>query len=1266
MLALPAQEAVAASPEADSAPLTEGQQALAEAEKSGQRVEVTGERTDRTTVYANPDGFTFTLEQSAVPIRVAKAGGGWQAPDATLEKRSDGSVGPKAAAVSIAFSAGGDKAPLARIEDQGNSLELEWPGKLPAPRLDGPSAVYAEVLPGVDLQVTATPESFQPVFVVKTPEAAANEELKKLTFGLKAQGLDVREGAAGNLAAVDGSGRTVFKAPPARMWDSAGEAAVTPQTPQTPQTPKAAETPKGTEKPKADGTPETAVTPEVPEAPKVPATPQTPETPETSETAGAQPQLLRAQVLGEEPVPGEEPVESSDPAEVAPSGSGLEPGQGDKVARMDVAVTKDSLTVVPDTEMLTESDASAFPLFIDPTVTWGESERTLLRSDGYESYGWSNGDDDQGKGAGKCGTWNGYYCGPGYVQKLYFEFSPASLKGKKVLDATFRVTEPWAFQCDPRWVDLVRTNNISSATTWSSRPAELDLMVDRNVSAGRGSLCDPDAPDAPIEFNDNPDETNENLTSTVSNFAAGKFSRLTLEIKAHDESDTAAWKRFKNDAVLAVNFVGLPDKPSAVGIVTGSGTVCETAESDPAIVSDPTPTLAATAQTKSGGEKDAQLRIAYDLDSKSGSTWVDTTPGNGDARPSTGYVGDNTKVTLTWSTLTDGTLYRYRSWVRSYYNGGASNLPGPSNASTTGWCYFKVDSSAPKAPGITVGSPYTACTTNDCTAHGGPAVKGTFKFGPASGDTNVAYQYKLSSTAAWSPDQTGASVSVGITPTKAGTYRLYVRAKDNVARYGAQSVVDFVVADGEKPVGQWQFGEADGTAVDSATWDGADNATPSGGAVRDDRGRRGLITRDAAGVPLATPVTDKGLALDGSTGYAATAGTVLDTAGSYTVAAWVRVDPASTKTVTVLSQSAATTSPFTKKYSPFIISYGGKWSMRVLGTDGAFHEAAAPNASPKGVWTYVAGVHDAVAKKVHLYVNGRLQASVDAGTAWHADGAFQIGRLLYADNYVDYFKGSIDEPTAWQRALSAEEIADDARTLTSQAYAGVELVADWSADRGVDSTVADTTSGYGRSLTLGGGASLNGESIVLDGVDDAATTAGPVVDDTGSFTVTTLASLDATALAGKSVGYTGQVVGQRTADGSAWGFWYELTDKQTVLDEETLEEKTVPVGFWRFGRLNANGTFSAVASEEAAMVDGAVRMTGVLNAQDGTIGLYLGAVQNGDDEAFTAKIGSGDFAVGKDFAGNAWGHYLPGRVADVRLWAGAMAGSEQIEETVGD
>ncbi|QOV35927.1 laminin G domain-containing protein [Streptomyces ferrugineus] len=1167
-----------------------------------------GERTERTSVYANPDGYTFTLEESAVPVRVTKPDGGWQAPDAALVKRSDGSVAPKAAAVEMSFSGGGKETPLARIADRGNALELDWPGTLPAPQLDGTSALYADVLPGVDLRVTATPQSFQPVFVVRTPEAAASSELKKLTFGLRSDGLRVHEGQAGNLAAVDGDGRTVFKAPPAQMWDSAGEAEA---------------------------------------------------------ASGTQTQLAAAKSMSTAEADSTTVTEPSDPSESAPSGSGLEPGQGDAVARMDVDITKDSLTVVPDAEMLSTTPESAFPLFIDPTVTWGESERTLLRSDGYESYGWGNGSDDTGKGAGKCGTWNGYYCGPGYVQRLYFEFSPASLTGKKVLDATFRVTEPWAFQCDPRWVDLVRTSNISSSTTWSSRPKHLDLMVDRHVSAGRGSLCDPDSPDAPIEFNDNPDESNENLTPTVRDFAAGKFARLTLMIKAHDESDTSAWKRFKNDAVLAVDFVGLPDKPSGVGLVAGNSAVCENSESDPAIVSEPR--LTATAQTKPGGEKDAQLRVYFDVDNKkSDGTWADTPAGNGDLRPSTGYVGDNTELNLLWSTLTEGTLYRYRAWVRSYYNDGNSYVAGPSNASTTGWCYFKVDLSAPKAPKITTGTPYKECTPNDCQAGGGPGVKGTFSFSPYTGDSNVvSYQYGLSGMSTW-PTVSGATANVSVTPQDAGTHTLWVRAKDNLGRPGAWNAVDFLVAAGAGPVAHYHFGEASGVALDAATGDGKDDLTLSGGAARDSRGRRGLMTHDSTGAALTAPVTDKGLVLDGGTGHAATGAAVLETRSSYTVSAWVRVDPDATGTATVLSQDGGS-------YSPFYLSYDadglGDWSLRMLSkTESSYtwNKARAKGPGAKGVWTHVAGTFDAGANKVRLFVNGVLQSETDAGTPWSATGALQIGRVKWAGNNVDHFDGQIDEVAVWQRALTNEEIADEARLLISEKHAGVELIADWSADRGSGTSIPDTTSGYGKSLTLVGGASLDGEAVVLDGVDDAAATMGPVVDDTGSFTVTTLAALDGDKLAGKNVGYTGQVVGQRSADGSAWGFWYELTDKQTVLDEETLEEKTVPIGFWRFGRLNADGTFSAVSSEETALVDGMVRLTGVFNAQKSTISLYLGANPNDDARPFTAKLGSREFAVGTGFTGGAWRHYLPGRVAEVRLWAGAMASSEQVGERVGD
>jgi hypothetical protein len=725
--------------------------------------------------------------------------------------------------------------------------------------------------------------------------------------------------------------------------------------------------------------------------------------------------------------------------------------------------------------------------------------------------------------------------------------------------------------------------------------------------------------------------------------------------------------------VLSVDFVGLPAKPSGVGVATGTGTVCETDEADPAVVSAPTPLLRATAQTASGGEKGAQLRVAYDVDAKSGTTWADVPISAGaDQRPTTGYAVDNTALSMTWPSMTEGTLYRYRAWVRSYYNGGDSYLSGPSNGSTTGWCYFKVDPSAPKAPQISVATPYTLCTTTDCTAHGGPNQKMTLTFAKgASGDTNIAsYQYKLSTAAPWSSPIPASKPTVTITPDRSGTYRIYARAIDNVGsgRPGAQNVVDVLVDAGEGAIGRWQFAETGGAAVDSATAPSTTrhNATLSGGATRDDRGRRGLITHDASGVPLPTPVADRGLVLDGSTGYADAGGPVLETRSSYTVAAWVRVDPASSKTVTVLSQTAATTSPFAKKYSPFIISYGGKWSMRVLAKDGSIREAAAPTTSPRGVWTHVAGVHDAVTNKVRLYVNGTLQATADAGDAWSADGALQIGRLMYADNYVDHLNGSVDEVSVWQRPLGDKEISDEAKLLTSQSHAGTELVADWNAARGSGTTVADTTSGYGKSLTLTGGAALDGEAILLDGTDDAATAGGPLVDDTGSFTVTTAVELDGTKLAAKNIGYIGQVLGQRTADGSAWGLWYQLTGKEAVLDEETAEERTVPTGKWHFGRLNADGKFSSVVSDETAAADTVVRLTGLFDAQTGTISLYLGHNQNGDDLLFTAKAGTGDFAVGKGFTSGAWKHYVPGRIDDVRVWAGAMAGPDQIDAQVGD
>ncbi|MFM9559465.1 LamG-like jellyroll fold domain-containing protein, partial [Streptomyces caniscabiei] len=78
--------------------------------------------------------------------------------------------------------------------------------------------------------------------------------------------------------------------------------------------------------------------------------------------------------------------------------------------------------------------------------------------------------------------------------------------------------------------------------------------------------------------------------------------------------------------------------------------------------------------------------------------------------------------------------------------------------------------------------------------------------------------------------------------------------------------------------------------------------------------------------------------------------------------------------------------------------------------------------------------HDAATKKISLYLNGKLQSSVDAGTAWKANGPLQIGRGIWADAYTDYLQGSIDEVSVWQRELVAAEIAEAAKLAQFDAY----------------------------------------------------------------------------------------------------------------------------------------------------------------------------------------------------------------------------------------
>ncbi|WP_181804022.1 hypothetical protein [Streptomyces shenzhenensis] len=226
--ALPAAavSSVSAAEEQETQPeLTDAQRAAQEAVESGERVEVKSERGEYATTYANPDGTTFSLSLSTVPVRARQADGSW-----TSARRHAGAPGrrhprPEGERRGCVLLR---RRCRRRPRDGGRGralLTVGWPGALPEPTLDGASAVYPEVLPGVDLRMTATTEGYREVLVVKTPEAAASEELRKLDFPVRTQGLTLSEGAGGGLNAIDDNGNAVFRTPTARQWDSAGDAA---------------------------------------------------------------------------------------------------------------------------------------------------------------------------------------------------------------------------------------------------------------------------------------------------------------------------------------------------------------------------------------------------------------------------------------------------------------------------------------------------------------------------------------------------------------------------------------------------------------------------------------------------------------------------------------------------------------------------------------------------------------------------------------------------------------------------------------------------------------------------------------------------------------------------------------------------------------------------------------------------------------------------------------------------------------------------------
>lgn len=195
--------------------------ASAIAQLYGHAVRVDGQTTAQTSVSAEPNG-EFQYEADSLPVRVQQSGS-WIDVDETLAVDASGMLAPRASAAPVRFSAGGSNVLDEVQTPAGDWITEKWPyGNLPVPTVTGSTATYVDVLPDVDLKLTATVTGMSDVVVVKSSAAAASEALSALRMSIGgAQSVTAAASDTMTAKTVDGSA-VVADSP--LWWDSSNGA----------------------------------------------------------------------------------------------------------------------------------------------------------------------------------------------------------------------------------------------------------------------------------------------------------------------------------------------------------------------------------------------------------------------------------------------------------------------------------------------------------------------------------------------------------------------------------------------------------------------------------------------------------------------------------------------------------------------------------------------------------------------------------------------------------------------------------------------------------------------------------------------------------------------------------------------------------------------------------------------------------------------------------------------------------------------------------
>ncbi|MFB7240489.1 LamG-like jellyroll fold domain-containing protein [Streptomyces sp. NPDC056269] len=170
--------------------------------------------------------------------------------------------------------------------------------------------------------------------------------------------------------------------------------------------------------------------------------------------------------------------------------------------------------------------------------------------------------------------------------------------------------------------------------------------------------------------------------------------------------------------------------------------------------------------------------------------------------------------------------------------------------------------------------------------------------------------------------------------------------------------------------------------------------------------------------------TDRGgsAVFDGdANSYAQTEGPVVNTAGSFTVSAWVKLSSTAANR-TFLAQDGKEASGFQLYYST---AYG--WTFNRHATDtydpGIARVSSGTAAVAVNTWTHLVGVYDQATAQLRLYVNGAAVGTPAAFTTpWESTGPLQLGRRWYKNAYGENHLGGMDDVQVYSEALTPAQI----------------------------------------------------------------------------------------------------------------------------------------------------------------------------------------------------------------------------------------------------